>query len=116
MPVMSVLRLNMSGSAADPGMEADRYQAAIDMSAAAEAGGFSIVNVEEHHDAGIGWLPSPLLMAGMIISRTRRIQVRANALLGTLYDPVRLAEEIAMLDLVSRGRFVFVLGQGYRPA
>ena len=116
MAVKAVLRINLSGAASDPTVEADRYQAAIEMAAMADAGGFAIVNVEEHHDAEIGWLSSPLVMAGMIVSRTQRVTVRANALLGTLYDPIRLAEEIAMLDLASRGRFVFVLGQGYRPS
>jgi alkanesulfonate monooxygenase SsuD/methylene tetrahydromethanopterin reductase-like flavin-dependent oxidoreductase (luciferase family) len=43
------------------------------------------------------------------------VQVRASALLAPLYDPIRLAEDIAILDLASRGRFSFVLGQGYRP-
>jgi alkanesulfonate monooxygenase SsuD/methylene tetrahydromethanopterin reductase-like flavin-dependent oxidoreductase (luciferase family) len=116
MAVSAVLRINLSGAASDPAVEADRLQAAIEMAAAADDGGFSVVNVEEHHDAEIGWLSSPLLMAGMIVSRTQRVTVRANALLGTLYDPIRLAEEIAILDLASRGRFVFVLGQGYRPS
>jgi alkanesulfonate monooxygenase SsuD/methylene tetrahydromethanopterin reductase-like flavin-dependent oxidoreductase (luciferase family) len=113
--IRAILRLNMSGHAVDGRAEADRYSAALDMAAYAEASGFAIVNVEEHHDAAIGWLPSPLVMAALIIGRTSRVQVRASALLGPLYDPIRLAEDIAILDLASRGRFSFVLGQGYRP-
>ncbi len=113
--VKTVLRLNMSGAADDPHAEADRYAAALDMAEFADTRGFAVVNVEEHHDAEIGWMPSPLIMAGLIIPRTRRIQIRASALLVTLYDPIRLAEDIAILDLASRGRFLFVLGQGYRP-
>ena len=111
----AILRLNMSGGAADRHAEAERWAAALDMATYADVHGFAIVNVEEHHDAAIGWLPSPLLMAALVVSRTARIQVRASALLGPLYDPIRLAEDIAILDLASRGRFSFVLGQGYRP-
>ena len=111
----AILRLNMSGRAADRHEEAERWAAALDMAAYADDHGFAIVNVEEHHDAAIGWLPSPLLMAALVVSRTARIHVRASALLGPLYDPIRLAEDIAILDLASRGRFSFVLGQGYRP-
>jgi alkanesulfonate monooxygenase SsuD/methylene tetrahydromethanopterin reductase-like flavin-dependent oxidoreductase (luciferase family) len=114
--VSAVLRFNMSGRAATPEGEAERYQAALDMAAWADEAGFAVVNVEEHHDSEIGWLGSPLVMAGLIVPRTRRVQIRASALLVTLYDPLRLAEDIALLDLASRGRFLFVVGQGYRPA
>jgi alkanesulfonate monooxygenase SsuD/methylene tetrahydromethanopterin reductase-like flavin-dependent oxidoreductase (luciferase family) len=114
--VSPVLRLNMSGASDDPEIESTRYAAAIAMAEYADRNGFAIVNVEEHHDADIGWMGSPLLMSALIISRTQRITVRASALLVTLYDPVRLAEEIALLDVASRGRFVFVMGQGYRPS
>jgi len=113
--ISAVLRINMSGQRATGKDEADRYNAAIDMAEYADRNGFAIVNVEEHHNAQIGWLPSPLLMAGFIASRTKKIDIRGSALLVTLYDPIRLAEDIAMLDLVSRGRFYFILGQGYRP-
>jgi len=113
--VSPVLRINMSGHDADPRVEADRYNAAIDMAQYADENAFAVVNVEEHHDSEIGWLSSPLIMAGLMISRTKRVQIRASALLVTLYDPLRLAEDIAILDLASRGRFLFILGQGYRP-
>ena len=109
-----VLRLNMSGRAETGAGEADRYRAAIDMAAYAEQGGFAVVNVEEHHDSSLGWLPSPLIMAALIAARTERIEIRASAILAPLYDPIRLAEDVAMLDVASRGRFSFVLGQGYR--
>jgi len=114
--IAPILRVNMSGSVGAAESEADRYAAALDLAELADRNGFAVVNVEEHHDAEIGWLPSPLIMAGLIISRTQRVTVRACALLVTLYDPIRLAEDIAILDSASRGRFVFVMGQGYRPS
>lgn len=115
MPIQSFLRLNMTGFCDDPKVESDRYRAAIDMAVYAEEHGFSTVSVEEHHCADNGWLPSPLTLASMIAARTNRININVTALLVTLYDPVRLAEDIAVIDLVSQGRFSFVAGMGYRP-
>src|SRR5579862_442879 len=114
MAISATFRINMSGKGADGPTEADRYNAAIDMAEFADRNGFAIINVEEHHDSEIGWLPSPLIMAGLIVSRTKRARIRASALLATLYDPISLAEDIAILDLARRGRFFFILGQGYR--
>ena len=113
--VSTTLRINMTGRSDSGEGESARYRAALDMAEYADRNGFALVNLEEHHCAEIGWLSSPLIMAGMVVSRTQRIKVRVCALLITLYDPVRLAEELAMLDLVSRGRVFCVLGQGYRP-
>jgi alkanesulfonate monooxygenase SsuD/methylene tetrahydromethanopterin reductase-like flavin-dependent oxidoreductase (luciferase family) len=113
--VPTALRLNMTGLCADPTEEAKRYRAALEMAAYADANGFAAVSVEEHHCAENGWLPSPITLAAMIIARTERIAVNITALLVTLYDPIRLAEDIAVLDLASGGRFSFVAGLGYRP-
>lgn len=115
MTVSTALRINMTGLAPTPQEESKRYRAALDMAAFADRSGFSVVSVEEHHGAENGWLPAPLLLAGMIVARTERIAVNVTALLVPLYDPIRLAEEIAILDLASGGRFSFVAGMGYRP-
>jgi alkanesulfonate monooxygenase SsuD/methylene tetrahydromethanopterin reductase-like flavin-dependent oxidoreductase (luciferase family) len=116
--VKPVLRLNMSGCGIGPDreLEADRYRAALDMAEYADNHGFHIVNVEEHHDVEIGWMGSPLTMAAAIAGRTKRVQIRGSAVLVTLYDPLRLAEDMALLDVLSRGRFVLCAGQGYRPS
>jgi len=111
----AALRINMTGLCDDPADEARRYQAALDMAVYAEEQGFTAVNMEEHHCADNGWLPAPLTIAAMVIARTRNVRVSVAALLVTLYDPIRLAEDIAVLDLVSGGRFSFVAGLGYRP-
>jgi len=112
--VTTALRLNMTSLANDAREESARYRAALEMAAFADRHGFATVSVEEHHCAENGWLPSPLLLAGMIAARTERIALSAVLLL-PLYDPIRLAEEIAILDLASGGRFSFVAGMGYRP-
>lgn len=105
----------MTGRSQDPEIESQRYRAALDMAEWADARGFGTVNLEEHHCAENGWLPSPLTLAAMVIARTRRVRVSVVALLVPLYDPIRLAEDIAVLDLMSEGRFTFVTGIGYRP-
>ncbi|MBS9533986.1 LLM class flavin-dependent oxidoreductase [Mycobacterium sp. M1] len=98
--------------AADHG---ERYRAALDMAAYADEHGVTAISCEEHHLAATGWLPSPLLLAAAVAGRTRRTRISVNALLVPLYDPVRLAEDIAVLDNISGGRFSFVAGIGYRP-
>ncbi len=115
MSFTTALRLNMTGLQPDPRDEAKRYRAALDMAAYVDAHGFDAVALEEHHGAANGWLRSPLTMAAAIAARTQRVRISVTALLVTLYDPVRLAEDIAVLDLISDGRFSFVAGSGYRP-
>jgi len=85
------------------------------MAAYCDKAGFNAVSVEEHHCADNGWLPSPLTMAAAIAARTEDCSIGIMALLVALYDPVRLAEDIAVVDLLSRGRLTFVAGMGYRP-
>jgi alkanesulfonate monooxygenase SsuD/methylene tetrahydromethanopterin reductase-like flavin-dependent oxidoreductase (luciferase family) len=104
----------MTGTEDDPGLASARYRAAIDMAAYADQHGFANVNVEEHHCAENGWLPSPLTMAAAIAARTERCGIGVMALLVTLYDPVRLAEDLAVIDLLSGGRLSFIAGMGYR--
>lgn len=114
--VNSNLRINMTGTGVGLSPEdcSERYRAAIEMAAYADQVGFASVNVEEHHCADNGWLPSPLTMAAAIAGRTERCSISVMALLVSLYDPVRLAEDIAVIDLLSKGRLSFVAGMGYR--
>ena len=113
--ITSALRLNMTSYSVDPDLDAQRYQAALDMAAYVDGNNFTAINLEEHHHTEIGWLPSPLIMAAAIIARTQKVMVSTCALLVPLYDPIRLAEDITVLDLISGGRFAFVAGLGYRP-
>ncbi len=112
--INSNLRINMTGAEADPEARSLRYRTALEMAEYADRKGFAHINVEEHHVAGNGWLPSPLVMASAIAARTERANIGVMALLVSLYDPVRLAEDIAVIDLLSRGRFSFIAGLGYR--
>ena len=95
---------------------ADLYAAALDMAEWSEDNGFTAVAVSEHHATGDGYLPSPIVFASAIAARTKQIAISVAALLVPLYDPVKLAEDIVVLDHVSRGRVSYVAGIGYRPA
>jgi alkanesulfonate monooxygenase SsuD/methylene tetrahydromethanopterin reductase-like flavin-dependent oxidoreductase (luciferase family) len=75
--------------------------------------GFDGVWLSEHHLTADGMLPSPLVMAGVLVARTSRIRVGTNILVLPLHHPLRVAEDAAVLDLVSGGRLVLGVGQGY---
>ncbi|WP_241010844.1 LLM class flavin-dependent oxidoreductase [Mycobacterium camsae] len=113
--LLTALRLNMTNIADPSGPHGDRYRAALEMAEFADNSGFTAISAEEHHLAATGWLPSPLLLAAALAGRTRRTRISINALIVPLYDPIRLAEDIAVLDNLAQGRFSFVAGMGYRP-
>ncbi len=115
MSLLTALRLNMTNIADPAAHHAGRYQAALDMAEFADQRGFTAVSGEEHHLAATSWLPSPLILAAAVAGRTRSVRISINALIVPLYDPVRLAEDIAVLDNLTQGRFSFVAGMGYRP-
>ncbi|MGW4564757.1 LLM class flavin-dependent oxidoreductase [Streptomyces sp. NPDC004561] len=114
MPV-TVVRFNLVAPGATPAALSARYRAALEMAAYADRHGIATVQTEEHHGAENNWLPSPFAFAGAVFGATRRIAVTVSAAIGPLHDPLRLAEEIAVLDLLSGGRLVTVAGIGYRP-
>lgn len=92
----------------------DLYAAAIDMCAWAETRGSALAVLSEHHGAEDGHLPAPLTLASAIAARTRTLAILLAAVPIPLWDPVRLAEEMAVLDLISQGRVSYVFGVGHR--
>ncbi len=94
---------------------AERYRAALDMAVWADRLGFVVVVVSEHHGAADGYLPSPLPMAAAIASRTERIRIQVAALIASFHDPLRLAEDVAVVDLIANGRLDIVIANGYVP-
>jgi len=91
------------------------YRACVEQCAWGDAHGVDYAVISEHHGAEDGFLPAPLILAAAILGRTERLPVTVAALLLPLHDPVRVAEEMAVLDLLSGGRITLVIGAGYRP-
>jgi alkanesulfonate monooxygenase SsuD/methylene tetrahydromethanopterin reductase-like flavin-dependent oxidoreductase (luciferase family) len=109
-----VLRFDMRCAPQCPDDQASRYRAAIDMAAWADRNAVDVLGLSEHHITEDGFLSAPLQLAGMMIAATERIRISVSALLVPLHTPLRLAEDIAILDLVSGGRFSATCGLGYR--
>jgi alkanesulfonate monooxygenase SsuD/methylene tetrahydromethanopterin reductase-like flavin-dependent oxidoreductase (luciferase family) len=95
--------------------QAEIYTAAMDQFRWADEQGFHLAVVSEHHGMGDGWLPAPLTVAAAIAAATKQIRVFLSAVLLPLHDPIRVAEQLVVLDHLSRGRVSTVLGAGYRP-
>jgi probable F420-dependent oxidoreductase len=82
----------------------------------AEASGFDSCFFGEHHQDKDGFLPSPLIVATAVATRTTRLRVGTSVILLPLHHPVRVAEDVITLDLVSKGRVILGVGVGYQAA
>src|SRR6058998_256287 len=80
----------------------------------AEAAGFSSIWLGEHHNHPLLY-PAPLIGLAAVASRTRTIRLGTGVLLLPLYHPLDVAEEAAMLDVISGGRLILGIGAGYAP-
>jgi alkanesulfonate monooxygenase SsuD/methylene tetrahydromethanopterin reductase-like flavin-dependent oxidoreductase (luciferase family) len=78
--------------------------------------GIDTVWLSEHHLTPDGLTSAPLVLAAAVAARTSRILVGTNVLVLPLHHPLRVAEEAALVDIVSGGRLVLGVGQGYAPA
>lgn len=92
------------------------YAAALDMSAYADEMGVSRINLMEHHGSEDGYLPSPFVMGGGVAARTKQCRITLGAVILPLHDPVKIAEQIAVLDQMSGGRLEVIFGAGYVAA
>lgn len=82
---------------------------------AAEAAGFFGYHLAEHHGTRLGMAPSPAVFLAAVAARTRRIRFGPLAFLLPLYEPLRLAEEVCMLDHLSGGRLELGISRGVSP-
>ena len=81
----------------------------------AEALGLDSVWLAEHHGVRDHYWPAPVQMLTALAARTSRVLLGANVCVFPFYHPVRLAEETALLDVVSNGRAVLGVAIGYKP-
>jgi len=112
---MIALRYDLRIPSFSPSTPAAQYAACLEQCAwGDERNVVDLVVLSEHHGVDDGYLPAPLTMAAAVAGRTSRVMINIAALLVPLHDPIRLAEQLAVLDLVAGGRVAVVAGLGYR--
>jgi alkanesulfonate monooxygenase SsuD/methylene tetrahydromethanopterin reductase-like flavin-dependent oxidoreductase (luciferase family) len=91
------------------------FEESIEQIQLAEELGFDFVFIAEHHFSNYGMSPAPLLQALAIAERTKRIRIGTAVLVLPVWQPLRAAEEIAVVDNLTGGRFFCGIGRGYQP-
>src|SRR5690349_24480224 len=91
------------------------YEARLKLIEAYERAGIYAYHVAEHHSTPIGMAPSPSVFLSAIAQRTKTLRFGPMVYLLPLYHPIRLSEEIAMLDQLSHGRLDVGVGRGRSP-
>jgi alkanesulfonate monooxygenase SsuD/methylene tetrahydromethanopterin reductase-like flavin-dependent oxidoreductase (luciferase family) len=99
----------------DPSRSAELYQQRLDMLMYADQAGFHAYHVAEHHGTPLGLAPSPNVFLAAAAARTRRLRLTPMVSVLPLYHPVRLVEEISMLDQLAAGRLELGIGRGTSP-
>src|SRR5271163_3342922 len=105
-----MIRFGFSPVQAQSCFDAMQRQAAL-----AEDLGFDVLWAHEHHSQGMTY-PSPLMTLAVMAPVTKRIKLGTNMLLLPLYSALRVAEEAAMVDVLSGGRLRLGVSAAYSPA
>ncbi|OBI86459.1 LLM class flavin-dependent oxidoreductase [Mycobacterium asiaticum] len=114
--LLTVLRFNFGSPHGDPRKQGELIRAALELAQWGESRGITTISVDEHHVTGHGWSCNPIMAASMFLARTSRLIASVDCALGPMWNPVRLAEDIALVDNMSRGRLHTTVGLGYRTA
>jgi alkanesulfonate monooxygenase SsuD/methylene tetrahydromethanopterin reductase-like flavin-dependent oxidoreductase (luciferase family) len=91
------------------------YEDRLQLLESADSAGFFCYHLAEHHATPLGMAPSPALFLTAATQRTQRIRLGPLVYLLPLYDPLRLIEEVSMLDQLSGGRLELGVGRGVSP-
>ncbi len=94
---------------------ADTYEGRLQLLAAADQAGFYAYHLAEHHQTRLGMAPSPTAFLAALAQRTTNLRFGPLVYLLPLYHPLRLIDEICMLDNLSKGRFQVGVGRGVSP-
>jgi len=90
------------------------YGFTLELCEEAEALGCHSIWLSEHHLFDDGYLPQPLTFAAAVAARTRRARIGTAIVIAPLHHPAELAEQAAVIDVLSGGRLDLGLGAGYR--
>jgi alkanesulfonate monooxygenase SsuD/methylene tetrahydromethanopterin reductase-like flavin-dependent oxidoreductase (luciferase family) len=112
-PPLFALRFDFRNPAFAGTSPAERYEAALDMAEWADRLGCVSIAVSEHHGSPDGYLPSPLPMVAAMAARTTNVRFMVAALIAPFYEPLRLAEDMIVLDHLSKGRVDLIVAGGY---
>jgi alkanesulfonate monooxygenase SsuD/methylene tetrahydromethanopterin reductase-like flavin-dependent oxidoreductase (luciferase family) len=112
--LLTVLRFNFASPQGQPRRQSELLRTALELAQWGESQGITTISVDEHHATGHGWSCNPIMTAAMFLARTSTLIASVDCALGPLWNPVRLAEDIALVDNVSRGRLHTTVGLGYR--
>ena len=97
-------------------LDSNRYGLLLDGAKFADRNGFAAVWTPERHFHSFGGLyPNPSVTGAAVAAVTERIQIRAGSVVAPLHNPLRIAEDLCVLDNLSRGRLSLIIGAGYAP-
>src|SRR6516162_381572 len=100
----------------DSGLPLDQhFEARLKPIEAYDRAGFYGYHLAEHHNTPLGYAPSPGAFLAAVAQRTRQLRFGPMVYLLPLYHPLRLIDEICMLDQMSNGRFLYGVGRGISP-
>ena len=94
---------------------ADLFETRLKLIEQYDRGGFRSYHIAEHHSTPLGMAPSPSVFLAAVAQRTERLRFGPLLYITPMYHPLRIAEEVVMLDHMSRGRFELGLGRGASP-
>lgn len=112
---VTVLRFTFALPDPQPAEQAKVFRAGLEMAKWGDAHGLNVVTIDEHHVTDYGWSPNPILEGGCMLAATSNIFVNVMCALGPLWNPIRLVEDLGVVDQMSGGRMIVTLGLGYRP-
>jgi len=91
------------------------YSEFLDQVEWADRYGFDYISLPEHHFSPDGYVPCSVTVGAAVAARTRNIRIEFCLILLPLKHPVQLAEQLALVDIISNGRIEVQFGTGYRP-